>query len=131
MIRDQFIELIKKLGSVSYKVSSELPFSNIQLPMYIKNIKYIYVDNEMSTIETLIPVMNGVNIETDIKTIRIYLSNDAKQIPPDYAILCSQIMKLKDSITGNYYKRDAVLETKYEDDILVSQFEFKFYTIKE
>lgn len=130
-MREEFIELLKKLDIVSYKVSEELPFSNSNIPMYIKNVKYIYVDNEISTIETLIPIMSGVNVEVDIQTIRIYLSNDAKKLPPDYNTLVSLIKNTKEDITGNYYKRDCVIENNYENDISVTTFEFKFYKIKD
>lgn len=130
-MREQFLELIRKLDIISYKVSNELPFSNSNIPMYLKNTKYIYVDNAVSTIETLIPVLNGINIEADIQTIRIYLSNDAKQTPPDYSTTVSLIRNLKDSITGNYFKRDCATETVYENDIALTTFEFKFYKLQE
>jgi hypothetical protein len=130
-MREEFIELLKKLDIVSYKVSEELPFSNSNIPMYIKNVKYIYVDNEISTIETLIPIMSGVNVEVDIQTIRIYLSNDAKKLPPDYNTLVSLIKNTKEDITGNYYKRDCVIENNYENDISITTFEFKFYKLKD
>ena len=130
-MREEFIELLKKLDIVSYKVSEELPFSNSNIPMYIKNVKYIYVDNDISTIETLIPIMSGVNVEVDIQTIRIYLSNDAKKLPPDYSSTVSLIRDTKESITGNYYKRECVIETSFENDISLTTFEFKFYKIKD
>lgn len=130
-MREEFIELLKKLDIVSYKVSEELPFSNSNIPMYIKNVKYIYVDNVISTIETLIPIMSGLNVEVDIQTIRIYLSNDAKKLPPDYSILISLIRDLKEDITGDYYKRDCIIENNYENDITITTFEFKFYKLKD
>lgn len=130
-MRDEFIELLKKLDIVSYKVSEELPFSNSGIPMYLKNVKYIYVDNKTNTTETLIPIMSGLNIEVDIDTIRIYLSNDAKKLPTDYPNIQSLIRNLKESITGNYYKRECVIETNYENDISVTTFEFKLYKIKD
>lgn len=130
-MREEFIELLKKLDIVSYKVSEELPFSNSGIPMYLKNVKYIYVDNEINTIETLIPIMTGMNVENSVDTIRIYLSNDAKKLPPDYSTAISLIRNIKESITGNYYKRDVVTETNYENDVITTTFEFKFYKLKD
>lgn len=130
-MREEFLELLKKLDIVSYKVSEELPFSNSNMPMYIKNQKYIYVDNDISTIETLIPIMSGVNVEVDIQTIRIYLSNDAKKLPPDYATLVSLIKNTKEDITGNYYKRECSIVNNYENDVTITTFEFKFYKLKD
>lgn len=130
-MREQFIELLKKLDIVSYKTSEELPFSNSGIPMYLKNMKCIYVDNKITTTETLMPILSGVNVEVDIDTIRIYLSNDAKKLPPDYSTLQSLIRDLKEKITGNYYKRECVVELSYENDIALTTFEFKLYKIKE
>ena len=129
-IRSDLLLLIKDLKTVSYKISEELPFSTSGNPLYLKNPKKIYVDNDTSTVDVLIPIMKGFNIDIEVKTVRIFFANDAKQIPPDYYQLVKDLRNIKNLVTNdNYFKRDCVVDVSYENDIMLTTIELKFTKI--
>lgn len=119
-MRDQLLTLLKAIDTISYKVSDELPFSNSGTALYLKNPKRIYVDNPTTNVEELIPVLNGINIEGEVLTIRIYFSNDSKQLPKDYQSTVNQIRALKDTIVGDYFKRNVSMSIDYENDLIIT-----------
>lgn len=129
-MRDQILELIKSIVTVSYKVTEELPYSNSGNPLYLKNPKVIYVDNPSVTVEQTIPVLNGMDIESEIQTVRVYLSNDAKTQPKDYLQLITNIRNVKYNVAGDFYKKECIMNTSLENDMNITTFEFNFYTIK-
>lgn len=123
-MRDQLLELLKEIVTISYKVSTELPFSDSGQALYLKNPKRIYVDNPTTTTEQFIPVLNGVDVDTEVLTIRVYFCNDSKQLPNDYYTTIDNIRKLKSSIVGDYFKRNCTIGTDYENDLTITTIDF-------
>lgn len=128
-MRDQLLALLKDIVTVSYKVSDELPFSNSDTALYLKNPKRIYVDNPTTTTEVFLPVLNGINIDAEVLTIRVYFANDAKQLPTDYRSVVSQVRELKDKIVGDYFKRDCQMSIDYANDVIINTFDFVLTSI--
>lgn len=128
-MREQFLELLKTIQTISYKISEELPFSNSGTPLYSKNPRRIYVDTPTNSIEVFMQILNGVNIDSDVLTIRVYFANDAKQLPTDYQSTVDQIKKLKDSVIGDFIKRQCTYSLEFENDMIINRFEFNFTSI--
>lgn len=126
-MRKSLLDYIKGLNLLSYKETSELPFTNSDTPLYIKNPKRIYVDEPQTSIEEFIRILSGNSIDNEITTIRVYFSNDAKNIPKDYSQTVSQIRMFKNEYSrSDYYQSEVSVETSYENDLSVTQIEFRF-----
>lgn len=129
-MREELKDYIVGLKLKNYKVSDELPFSNSGTAMYLKNAKTFYVDDDQVTTEPFMQVMNGAIIESEVTTVRVYLSTDAKQKPSDYANVVSGIKAWK-YVTANtpYFRKEVDVTSEFENDLQITQFEFRFTKI--
>lgn len=130
-MRDQIWDHINSLKFPGFNLSAELPWSNSGQPLYLKNLKTIYVDSDVTTNNTLITLMNGVEIVQEITSVKVYLATDAKKLPNIYETVVSGIKQAKDSaaITGVNQRQVDVIKT-YDNDVMITEFEFRFTTTK-
>jgi hypothetical protein len=127
-MRTDVIDYLQTLNLGTFLVSSELPFSESGTPLYIKNLKKIYVDVDQYAAEPIISALNGLNITRDTIAVRVYLANDAKSIPPNYDDVVSQIRTAKNILptTGGFSTREVDVETSFEADRLITEIELRF-----
>jgi len=126
-------ELVNYIGTQNlggFILSQELPFTSSGTPLYIKNAKRIYVDRTQFSNEPLIATMNGIQIDSEIASVRVYFASDAKQLPPNYDTVITSLRAGKDvsTITG-VTRRECLVSTSFEEDLLVTELEFRFTTI--
>jgi hypothetical protein len=127
-MRASVIDYLQTLSLGSFIVSSELPFSESGVPLYIKNLKKIYVDVDQSTSESLIRTLSGVNITRDTITVVVYFANDAKTIPPNYDDVVELIRTAKDILptTSGFTSREVDVSTSFDTDKLVTEIELRY-----
>lgn len=126
-MRAEIIEHLQGQNLGNFTLSLELPWSSSGEPLYRKNAKKIYVDRTQYSTDPLISTLDGTNITNTIYTVRLYFSNDAKQLPPSYDDLITTLRAAKDTttITG-VSRRDVVVTTDFEEDVLVTELEYRF-----
>ena len=126
-MRTELLDYLKALKLKNYNVSDELPFSNSGTVMYLKNIKRIYADLEQITNEPFIQLFGDYNIDSEVTSVRLYFSTDAKQLPSDYSTLINQIRSGKNVPTEvKYHRREVTNTTTFENDLMITEFEFRF-----
>jgi hypothetical protein len=131
-MRAQLLSAITTATSTltQFAVSSELPWTVDGSPLYIKNKKKIYVDNEYKEETTLIPVLDGNNVIEDKLIANVYLAVDAKNTPSQLDSVITAILGSKDN-TG---VANFIVESDYtadkQEDVLIYTFEFRFNTLK-
>lgn len=112
-----------------FAISQELPWQQNGNPLYIKNLKKIYVDRERNEQTTLIPTLDGVDVFSTDKICEVYVACDAKNTPSQLDALISKILDAKSS-TGIV---NAGVESDYtidkQEDVLIYTFEFRLNTI--
>lgn len=126
-MRTEIIEYLDDQNLGGFLLSRELPWSSSGQPLYTKNAKKIYVDKTEYSTDPLIATLDGINITNTIYSVRLYFSNDAKQLPPSYDDLITTLRAAKDTtlITG-VSRRDVVVTSSFEEDVLVTELEFRF-----
>lgn len=126
-MRQEIIDYINSLALGGFLLSTEYPFEESGTPLYIKNLKKIYVDMPEKANETLIQALNGLNINTQLTTVRMYFSCDAKTLPSNYETLVDDLVLAKDitAIEG-IFRREAEVSTDIQSDILVTTIEVRF-----
>ena len=125
-MRTEILNYIKGLKLKNLNVSDELPFSNSGVELYLKNPKRIYVDLENITNEPLIQTFDYA-IDSEVHTVKVYFTTDAKQLLSDYASVISSIRAGKDVATDlKYHKREVSNGISYENDMIVTEIEFRF-----
>jgi hypothetical protein len=129
-MRTEILDYVRALKLKNYNVSDELPFSNSGTVMYAKNIKRIYADLEQITAEPFLQLFGSYNIDSEVHSVRLYFTTDAKQLPSDYSTLVSQLRAAKNvPTTENFHRREVTNSTSFENDLMITEFEFRFTKI--
>ncbi len=126
-MRDLIVDYIESLDIGTYKLSSEQPWSESDTPLYVKNLKTLYVATDQTETETLLTALDGSNIQSKIVTVTLYFSNDAKSLPHNYASLLNQLLEINDieDIETNW-NRKVANTSSFEGDILITQVDYIF-----
>jgi len=126
-MRTAIYNYIKGLSLGTFKLSDELPFDASGNPLYIKNMKTVYVDNAQTVHDNVIATLDGTIINTETTSVRAYFSTDAKQLPSNYSSLVTSIKAGRSTtdITG-VNRREVDVSTRYEEDKMITEFEFRF-----
>lgn len=129
-MRQQLIDYIGTQNLGGFILSVELPYASSGVPLYQKNAKRIYVDRTEYSNEPLIVTLDGTQVDSEIASVRVYFASDAKQLPPNYDTVITALRAGKDvsSITG-VTRRECIISTTFEEDLLVTELEFRFTTI--
>jgi hypothetical protein len=132
-MRQNVIDYIKGLNLGTYRISEEIPRNESGTPIYLKNVKTIYVEANEYSDEPLINTLGGLSIHTYTQTVSLVFSSDSKQLPANYDSLVGQLINAKDvnSATEFYNQREATVTTAVENnDILVTQIEYAYTKIR-
>lgn len=125
-MRQQVIDKIKALAPNTVRITSELPYDESGVELYVKNPKTIYVDSLDVQIDSLFATLGGRNFSNEINIIRIYFTIDAKNPVFDYDNLVSELRNLKNTIDlKGATTREAVVQTRYSGDLLVTEIEYR------
>lgn len=129
-MRQELLDYIGTLNLGSFTISSELPWISSGAPLYLKNLKKIYVDRTQYTTETLIATLNSNYVSAEITSVSLFFATDAKQVSPDYDDVVTDLRGAKDidTIQGPY-RRECLVSSSFEDDLLVTQLEYRFTKI--
>lgn len=129
-MRQEIIDYLSGINLGSFTLSQEMPWISSDQPLYLKNLKKIYVDRTQYSTEILIPTLNGHDVSADTTTVRLFFATDAKQVSPDYDDVVNDLRAAKDAdtITG-VNRRDCLVSTSFEGDLLVTELEYRFTKI--
>lgn len=129
-MRQAIYDYIDDLSLGTFALTNELPWDSAGTPLYLKNPKRIYVNVDQITEEPLYSGLNGLTINSEITTVTVYFTCDAKQLPTNYETLVSAIRGAKNTtdITG-VNRRECDVTTSFETDFIVTEIEFRFTNI--
>lgn len=126
-MRQQLIDYINTLNLGGFYLTEELPWEADGSPLYLKNLKKIYVDNVQYADEPFVTTLDGLTISNQSRVIRIYFASDAKQVPPDYDDLISDLRGAKDvTLTDGAQRRQVNVATSFTNDLLVTEMVYTF-----
>lgn len=126
-MRTEILAYLNANKITGFNPSAELPWDSNGTPLYVKNYKSIYVDQDQVSQEPLIDVLNGTGVVTQTTTVRAYVTTDAKQVPSNLAALIAMISaaRLTTGISG-VTQRTTQVTTSLQNDAQITQFEFSF-----
>jgi hypothetical protein len=126
-MRTEVIDYLDANRVSGYTVTQELPWDSSGTPLYLKNFKRIYVDRDQVVQEPIIDVLNGTGVITEITTVRVYVTTDAKTAPSNLDTLVSTIKnaRMTSDITG-VTQRATQVSSEFQGDALVTEFEISF-----
>lgn len=129
-MRQELLDYFGGLNLGGFTLSQELPWISSDSPLYLKNLKKIYIDRPQTNVEIIIPTLNGSDVSSETTSVRVFFATDAKALSPDYDDVIADLKTGKDAdtITG-VNRRDCLVSTSFEADLLVTELEFRFTTI--
>lgn len=116
------------LASSNVSVSSELPFSSGGEPLYFKNMKTLYLDEDNIDKTELFNNLDNNDVFETTTTVTGYVSVDAKNSPSDIDTIVSDILASRLAVSGQTV-RECEMSTEIDADRLLYTFNFNFITI--
>jgi hypothetical protein len=125
-MRQEVLDYINSLALGGYLLTEESPWSDNGVPLYLKNLKKIYVDNTEYINEPLLQTLNGNTINNEQMVTRIYFANDAKTIPANYDDLVTDLKFVRDITTIEGVRtREVDVTVTYENDVMITELEVR------
>jgi hypothetical protein len=119
------------LNTTGIGVSNELPWTSGNEPLYLKNMKRVYLGPEQRVDEDLMPILNGNNVKRRQTIVRGYLAIDAKNQPAGLDNALSAIKLARDAqVFGQSYERFVEYTTEITGDVTIYTIEYKFRNIE-
>jgi hypothetical protein len=126
-MREEILNYIRSQNLGVFTTTTELPWSENDIPLYIKNLKKVYVGQEQVELEPLVTTLNAINIHSEVSSVTVYLACDAKQTPPNLNDVVNAIRDAKDSVViDGVRRRDCEISSEFQGDVLVTELEFRF-----
>jgi len=126
-MRQEVLDYINSLALGGYLLTEESPWRDNTIPLYIKNLKKIYVDNIEYLSEPLIATLGTLSINQQTQSTRIYFANDAKTVPSNYDTLVQDLILAKNiDLADGTNRREADVRVSYENDVMVTEIEIRF-----
>ena len=108
-----------------FAVASELPWEQNGTPLYRKNMKKVYVDNERMEETTLFPTLNGGEVFQNDFITEVYLAVDAKNPPSQLDSAVSKILATKSSTGIVNFGSESDYTVDKQEDVMIYTFEFR------
>lgn len=126
-MRQEVLDYIQGRNLGSFIATSELPWDENGVPLYIKNPKKIYVGREDTSTDVFLQALNGLNINTETTTVSMIFSTDAKTVNPGYDDLITELKSAKNLTTVNgIFSRNVAVSTEFEGDLQVTTIDLTF-----
>ena len=126
-MRQDILDYLAENKVTGYSVTQELPWDSSGAPLYLKNFKKIYVDQDQVVQEPLFDTLNGKGIINQDTTVAVYVTTDAKNAPSNLATLVTMIQNARlDPAVSGVTQRATQVSTEFVSDAQVTTFEISF-----
>ena len=115
--------------STVFRVSTELPWSQGDNPLYLKNLKTIYVDKPEQISSSLIDTLDYNGVDQIDQTLEVFLAVDAKNPPTQLDSAVSTILSAKDYTGVTNFSNESDYTVEINNDIMTYTFEFRISSV--
>lgn len=115
--------------STAVKCASELPWDQNGQPLYLKNLKKLYLDQEYIEEDYMIETLDGQDIYQDDVIVNAYFAVDAKNPPSTLDAAVSTILAAKANTGVVNHGTQCDYTVDKQEDVLIYTFEFRVNTI--
>ena len=129
-MRTELLDYLTANLTGTIKVSQEQPFDQGGQALYLKNMRRVYLQEEYTEQVQLVPVLNAADIMQKITYVKGFLATDAKNRNSD---LDQALTVLTNARTGanipSSFRKEYDFVTTIDNDVLLYEFEYRFYTL--
>lgn len=128
-IRNSLITAIgSKIAAYSnFRISSEYPTSPDGTPLYIKNLRTFYADQQQPAFVEIFSTLDNAVLDKTETVINVYLAHDAKTEPANIAATINAAMLAKNDINAIVSTVDVT--SQIDNDIITYTLEYNFTTV--
>lgn len=129
-MRAQLLTYLTANLTGSIKPSQEQPFDQGGSALYLKNMRRVYLQEEYTEQDQLIPVLDSSDIMQTITVVKGFLAVDAKNRNSDLDTALSVLANARTgaNITDSFRKEFDYTIT-IDTDVMIYEFEYRFYTL--
>jgi hypothetical protein len=128
-MRADVIAKLKALSSSTlgtFTVTEELPWESDGVPLYLKNLKRIYVDVQETDLDPIADTLDGSGFAVEASVVSVSFGCDAKTLPANYDSLVTAIRSIRINFGDGWKQRRIQHTAEFDADRLVTTFEFRF-----
>lgn len=127
-MREEILQYLKENTVDGFTVTDSLPWTKDGAPLYLSNLRVLYVDLGQLDQEPLIDTLDGCGLVIETATVSIYVTTDAKTLQQNYHALVAAVKpaRLSSAVSLGYTQRRTDLSTEYFADNLVTRFDMNF-----
>lgn len=127
-MRQAVIDHVRNSNPGGFFVSEDIPWSESQTFLYLKNLKTVYIGAETTQTEDFIRTLNYQHVKNKIHSVTVTFANDAKTIPPSYQDF---VDRLRDFNTESptFYAKEIDVSTSTQNDVLITTIQYRFTKI--
>ena len=132
-MRDIILTYLKANVVTGFGVSDNLPFQQNGEPLYLQNLKSLYVTQPTVEQEPLFETLDAIDIVSETTVASCYVVTDAKTLPSNYDSLVTAVKGIRTASTvkaGGYTAKEVDVSTTLTDDTMITQFDMEFTNIK-
>jgi hypothetical protein len=119
------VQAFTKTTLGTFSVVAEMPWTSDGNPLYVKNLRRVYVGPESTDMDPIIDTLDGSGFAIETQSASVYYACDAKQLPANYQSLTDAVKLIRlDFVGNNWAQRRVTVTTTLEADILVTELEF-------
>jgi hypothetical protein len=115
-------------STATVKTVSELPWNTAGEPLYLKNMKKMYLDQTQRVETTLIPTLNGADVFQRDLIVTGYFAVDAKNEPTGLSTAITKILSAKDMTGITNFGSESDYTTEIQDDVIIYTVEYRLNT---
>lgn len=124
--------LLTNTADLTVRTVKELPWNTANEPLYLKNLKRFYLDQEQLEETILIPTLPGQTDVVDrLRTVTGYFAVDAKNLPSGVDQALTQILEAKNHIVNGNGLTGALesdYTTEIQDDVIIYTVQYRYTT---
>ena len=115
-------------STATVKCVSELPWNTAGEPLYLKNMKKMYLDQTQRVETTLIPTLDGNDVFQRDLLVTGYFAVDAKNEPTGLSQAITTILSAKDKTGIINFGVESDYTTEIQDDVIIYTVEYRMNT---
>ena len=117
-------------STATVKTVSELPWSTAGEPLYLKNMKRFYLDQEQIEQSVMFAVLPGTgnDVMSNLVRVRGFFAVDAKNQPAGLTSAVSTILNAINQISVSNFGVEADYTTEIQNDVLIYTVEYRLNT---
>lgn len=116
-------------SAATVKTVTELPWNTAGEPLYLKNMKKFYLDQEQIEQSVLFAVLPGSDdVMQNVNTVRGYFAVDAKNQPAGLSTALTTLLSAKSKTGLANFGIESDYSTDIQDDVIIYTVEYRMNT---